>query len=122
LALNIIKLPLNIIELAPDIIKLALNIIELAPDIIELALNIIELAPDIIRLVWVKARPPFAGTRRGERRGTWLGGGGRPPKGVWRQGGAPQGRLCAALRLGKDAPPSYLCGSRLPCGGAPFGC
>ncbi|MDR1215181.1 MAG: hypothetical protein LBK25_00705 [Treponema sp.] len=36
----------------------------------------------------------------------WLGGGVRPPKAVWRQGGAPQGRLCAILRLGKDAPPS----------------
>ncbi|MDR1216550.1 MAG: hypothetical protein LBK25_07710, partial [Treponema sp.] len=94
-------------ELAPDIIKLALNIIELAPDIIKLALNIIELAPDIIKLVWVKARPPFAGTRRGERRGAWLGGWRNTRRRrVWRQGGAPQGRLFAALRLGKTAPPS----------------
>jgi hypothetical protein len=89
---------------------LALNIIELAPDIIELPLNIIKLAPDIIRLVWVKARPPLRGrgVRRGERRGAWLGGGWRNTRRrrVWRQGGAPQGGPCADLRLGKDAPPS----------------
>jgi hypothetical protein len=27
----------------------------------------------------------------------------------WRQGGAPHGRLCAVLRLGKTAPSSLLC-------------
>jgi hypothetical protein len=41
------------------------------------------------------------------RRASFLGVAEDPRKRVWRQGGAPQGRLCAVLRLRKDAPPSY---------------